>query len=120
MVLEALTKQRENSSFLPSFEERVAIDISAVACTMIEICCIKHLRASLPAHASLLERMTTIRRLMKSGQLHIPRYDVCPLLVMESRSTNVALYPGFLGVERLGSYEATQYLPGVLLVGEYL
>jgi len=69
-VTDVLQKQRENPSFYPSFEERVSIDITAVVCTVIEMCCVRHLRAAMPTNAGLLERVSTIRRLLK--RLHLP------------------------------------------------
>ena len=71
MAITALQRQEEVPGHLPSFEERVAIDITAVVCTVIEMCSMKQLRAAIPANATLLQRVTSIRKLLKSGQLRL-------------------------------------------------
>ena len=71
-MIDVLQKQQEDPSMYPSFEERVAVDITALICTVIEMCCVKQLRVAMATNAGLLERVLTIRRLMKSGQLHLP------------------------------------------------
>ena len=73
LVLETLQRQRENPAYYPSFEERVAIDIAAVTCTVVEMCCVKQLRTALSSPAGLLERIGIIRKLLGSGQLRLPR-----------------------------------------------
>ena len=72
-VIDVLMMQGENPGYYPSFEDRVAIDIVAVTCTVIEMCCWRQLRASMPADPSLLQRVSTIRRLLKNGQLQLKR-----------------------------------------------
>ena len=42
-------------------------------CTVIEMCCWRQLRAAMPANPSLLQRVSTIRRLLKNGQLQLKR-----------------------------------------------
>lgn len=71
-VINVLQKQQENPFIYPSFEERVAVDITAMICTVIEMCCVKQLRVAMSTNAGLLERVSTTRKLIKSGQLHLP------------------------------------------------
>ena len=72
-VIDVLAMQEENPAYYPSFEDRVAIDIVAVTCTMIEMCCWRQLRAAMPANPSLLQRVSVIRRLLRNGQLQLKR-----------------------------------------------
>lgn len=72
-IIDVLTQQEESPAYYPSFEDRVGIDIVAVTCTVIEMCCWRQLRAAMPANPSLLQRVSTIRRLLKNGQLQIKR-----------------------------------------------
>ena len=75
-IIDVLTLQEENPAYYPSFEDRVGIDIMAVTCTMIEMCCWRQLRAATPTNPSLLQRVSTIRRLIKNGQLQVKRLAV--------------------------------------------
>ena len=72
-VVDVLTMQEDNPAYYPSFEDRMAIDIVAVTCTVIEMCCWRQLRAAMPASSSLLQRVATIRKLLKNGQLQLKR-----------------------------------------------
>ena len=75
-LLEALKRQRDNPSFCPSINDRMATDVTSAVCTVIELCCVKQLRAAIHFGAGLLERISVIRQLLSSGQLQLPRY-VC-------------------------------------------
>lgn len=68
-----LEQQGEDPGFLPSFEERVAIDIISLACTVVELCCMRQMRSAFTSNASLPQRISTIRMLLHNGQLRIPR-----------------------------------------------
>ena len=72
-LLAALERQRSDPLFVPSFSSRVAIDVASVVCTVIELCCVKELRAATRANPSLLERVRVIRQLLNTGQLRLPR-----------------------------------------------
>ena len=65
-------KALEEHDVYPSFEDRALIDIAAVACTIMELLCSKHIRATLPLGSSLLARFEVIQNLLSNGQLSVP------------------------------------------------
>ena len=71
-VQAALERMRVDPSHYPSFEERMGIDVTAVLCTVIELCCMRQLRAAIPINATLTQRVGTIKKVLKSGQLKLP------------------------------------------------
>ena len=48
------------------------MDVTAVTCTVVEMCCVRQLRAATPANATLLQRVGAIKKLLKSGKLKLP------------------------------------------------
>ncbi len=66
--------ERLDSSHYPSFEERVGLDVTAVVCTVVQLCCMRQLRAAIPINATLQKRVAIIKKLLKSGQLKLPSY----------------------------------------------
>ena len=72
--METLHRQHTDPLFFPSLEERVTIDVASAVVTVIEMCCMRELRVSTCSDASLLERISVIRKMLCSGQLHLPRY----------------------------------------------
>ena len=73
-VVRVLQLAEQNPCYLPSFDERVALDVAAVTCTMIELCCVKQLRAAMPTSPTLLQRIAAVRKLLGAGRLRLPRY----------------------------------------------
>lgn len=72
-LLEVLRRQSSDPHFTPSLAECVATDVASAVATVIEMCCMRELRVATRTNASLLERITVIRRLICSGQLRLPR-----------------------------------------------
>jgi len=68
-----LDKLASCSHYFPSFEERVAMDVAQVACTMLELCCIKQLRSAIPHPSSPAHRIICIRKVLATGLLKVPR-----------------------------------------------
>eukprot|EP00731_Ephydatia_muelleri_P027848 Em0019g721a len=71
-LIDLLRFREENPLVAISFSQRVAIDVAAVTCTMVEICMNKQLRAAIPARPSLYQRASTILEMRKSGMLQLP------------------------------------------------
>ncbi len=63
--MKILLRLEESPSYYPSFDERVALDVAAVTCTIIELCCVKQLRVAMPTNPTLFQRISTIRKLLK-------------------------------------------------------
>ena len=59
--------------YYPSFEERVAMDVAQVACTMLELCCMKQLRSAMPHPSCPAQRISCVRKVLATGLLRIPR-----------------------------------------------
>lgn len=72
--METLRRQHADPLFSPSLEECVTIDVASAVVTVIEMCCMRELRVTTSTNAGLLERISAIRKLLCSGQLHLPRY----------------------------------------------
>ncbi len=68
----ALEQLKRDPSYYPSFEERVGLDVTAVVCTVVQLYCMRQLRAAIPIDATLPMRVGTIKKLLKSGQLKLP------------------------------------------------
>ena len=80
-VVRVLDRLEECPRYYPSYEERVALDVAMVVCTMLEMCCTKQLRAATPTSPSSVQRIACIRKLVATGQLCIPRCVVCVVCV---------------------------------------
>ena len=76
-LLVLLKRLDSDPLFTPSLEERVLVDMASVTATVVELCCIRELRVATRVHASLWERVEVIRKTLSSGQLRLPRYNVC-------------------------------------------
>lgn len=73
-LMETLHRQHTDPLFSPSLEECVTVDVASAVVTVIEMCCMRELRVATCTDSSLLERICVIRKLLCSGQLHLPRY----------------------------------------------
>lgn len=62
----------EEKGLYLSFEDRVILDLAAIACTVVELCCNKTLRSILSFDTTLRKRFLTIRGLLMNGYLNVP------------------------------------------------